>query len=57
MLVLAIRYRAIEVLAMGFLLDMLWLPHDSLLFSLPIGTIVAIVIVWGLEPLRLEFLR
>jgi hypothetical protein len=54
---LAVPYRALEAIALGAILDMLWLPHDTLLYSFPLCTIVAIVIVWGFEPLRLEFLR
>lgn len=54
---LSFRYRSIEAIALGALLDMLWLPHDSLLTMLPLCTLTSLVIVWGLEPLRLEFLR
>ncbi len=54
---LAVRYRAIEAIGLGALLDFLWLPHDTVLTMLPLCTIVAIILVWGFEPLRLEFLR
>ncbi len=54
---LAVRFRAIEAVGLGVLLDMLWLPHDTLLTMLPLCTIVALIVVWGFEPLRLEFLR
>lgn len=53
---LSIKYRAIEAVALGALLDLLWLPHDSLITMFPLCTLVSIVIVWGFEPLRLEFL-
>ena len=54
---LSVRYRAVEAIFLGALLDMLWLPHDSALFSFPVCTIISIILVWGFEPLRLEFLR
>ncbi len=54
---LAVRYRAIEAVGLGALLDFLWLPHDTILTMLPLCTIVALIVVWGFEPLRLEFLR
>ncbi len=54
---LSIRYRAIEAIGLGMLLDFLWLPHDTVLTMFPLCTIVALVVVWGFEPLRLEFLR
>ena len=54
---LSIRFRAIEAIALGALLDLLWLPHDSVLTMFPLCTIVALIVVWGFEPLRLEFLR
>ncbi len=54
---LAVRYRAIEAIALGALIDFLWLPHDSMLTMLPLCTLMSLVLVWGFEPLRLEFLR
>jgi hypothetical protein len=53
---LSVRYRAIEAIVLGALLDFLWLPHDSLLTMFPLCTMVSIILVWGFEPLRLEFL-
>ncbi len=53
---LCFRYRAIEAVLLGAFLDLLWLPHDSLITMFPVCTLVALVIVWGFEPLRLEFL-
>ena len=54
--VLCFRFRAIEAVFLGALIDFLWLPHDTLLTMFPLCTIVSLVIVWGFEPLRLEFL-
>lgn len=55
--VLGIRYRAMEALALGAFMDVLWLPHDTILTMFPLCTIVSLIIVWGFEPLRMEFLR
>jgi hypothetical protein len=54
---LAVRYRAVEAIVLGSILDFMWLPHDTLLYSFPLCTLIAAFIVWGFEPLRLEFLR
>jgi hypothetical protein len=54
--VLSLRFRAFEAIAIGFFCDILWLPA-ALPHALPLYTIAAIIVVWGLEPLRLEFLR
>ncbi|OGG60959.1 hypothetical protein A3C86_00065 [Candidatus Kaiserbacteria bacterium RIFCSPHIGHO2_02_FULL_49_16] len=51
---LAFRYPAWEVLFIGLLTDFLWMP--GLFSQLPIFTLAALVLVWGLEPLRKEFL-
>lgn len=56
MIVLSLRFRAFEVIGIGFFMDMLWLPA-AMPESWPLFTIISIIIVWGLEPLRLEFLR
>ncbi len=53
---LAVRYRAVEAIVLGMLLDMLWLPHDTTLTMLPMCTLISLLVVWGFEPLRLEFL-
>ncbi|MBV9159420.1 MAG: hypothetical protein JO019_02360 [Candidatus Kaiserbacteria bacterium] len=53
---LALRFRAIEAIAIGFFTDMLWIGAPET-HALPLFTIASIIIVWGLEPLRLEFLR
>lgn len=54
-LVLALRWRAWEVIAAGIFMDFLWLP-DSYSFtsfeSFPLLTVISMVVVIGLEPLR-----
>ncbi len=57
MVALSLRYRAFEVLVIGLLIDFTWLPYDTLMYSVPFFTLFGIILVWGLEPLRLEFLR
>ena len=52
---LAFRYPAWEVLFIGLLTDFLWMP-PGFFSPLPIFTITALILVWGLEPLRKEFL-
>lgn len=65
MALLAFRYPALEVLFMGVLMDFLWLPSAvhwenftfwSSFFSLPLFTLAALALLWGLEPLRKELL-
>jgi len=51
---LAFRYPAWEVLFIGLLTDFLWIP--GLFPPFPIFTVAALVLAWGLEPLRKEFL-
>lgn len=53
---LSIRYRAWEAILIGALVDLTWLPSGTELHSLPFFTLSAIIIVWGLEPLRSQFL-
>jgi hypothetical protein len=53
---LSLRYRAWEVLFIGLLMDLLWLPSGSFLYAVPISTILAATIVWLLEPLREQLL-
>ena len=52
---LAARYPAWEVLFIGMLIDFLWMP-PGFFHPLPIFTIAGLILVWGLEPLRKEFL-
>ncbi len=53
---LAVRYRALEAILIGATLDLLWLPFDTFLLSFPVCTLMAALLVWGFEPLRREFL-
>lgn len=55
MLLLTFRYPAWEALFIGFLMDILWLPSDFF-HAIPLFTIAALILVWGLEPLRKELL-
>ena len=55
-LVLAIRFRSYEAIALGVFMDLLWLTPGSGFHELPLFTIGAIVAVWIFEPLRTEFL-
>ncbi len=57
-LALCLRFRAWEVIAIGVLMDILWLP-GPVSFSwefLPHATIVATALLFGLEPLRRQLL-
>lgn len=56
MLLLSLRFRAWETLLIGFFMDMVWLPHAPF-HAFPLYTCTAIVMVWALEPLRLQLLR
>ncbi len=53
---LSVRFRSWEALALGFMMDMLWLP-TSPLHGMPLFTLFALGVVWILEPLRLQLLR
>lgn len=54
-LVLAIRWRAWEVLAIGALADLMWFP-TTILWGIPVATLLAVSLLWLLEPLRNELL-
>lgn len=57
MVILAVRYAAWETLLIGFLVDCLWFPQSAGLFGfIPLFTLAGILLTWGLEPLRREFL-
>lgn len=49
--VLSLRYRAWEAIAIGLFADMLWHAH-----GIPYFMIAAIAIVWMLEPVRMRLL-
>jgi hypothetical protein len=53
--ILSLRWRAWEAVLLGFLVDVLWLP-STFLYGLPLATLLALLIVWILEPLRNELL-
>ncbi|MBI5645256.1 hypothetical protein HY970_04130 [Candidatus Kaiserbacteria bacterium] len=58
MVALSLRFRAIEVLFIGLLIDLLWMTPGTTFFSqLPLFTLGAIILVWALEPLRLEIMK
>lgn len=54
---LALRYRAWEAILLGLFMDLMWLPSPYTLYTLPYFTLGSLVVVWGLEPLRRQFLR
>jgi hypothetical protein len=59
MLLLALRYFAWEVLALGMFMDLVWQPflaEASYAFFLPLFSLTALLLLWGLEPLRREFM-
>ncbi|PIR84067.1 hypothetical protein COU18_01520 [Candidatus Kaiserbacteria bacterium CG10_big_fil_rev_8_21_14_0_10_51_14] len=55
MIILSLRYSSWEVPILGLLIDVLWLPTEGI--SLPLFTILGIVLVWIFMPLRRQFLR
>ena len=55
-LALCLRFRAWEVILAGMFMDLYWMPAYIGLHSLPVATIVAILLVFGLEPLRRQLL-
>lgn len=56
MVILCVRYRAWEVLFIGMIIDLTWLPSGISIHALPLCTGIALLLVWGLEPLRRQFL-
>jgi hypothetical protein len=56
---LNLRFRAWETILAGMFMDLYWMPSPisfSTLDSIPLATIVAILLVFGLEPLRRQLL-
>ena len=51
-LLLSLRWRAFEALALGLGMDFFWLPVGHV----PLFTLGAILVVWIMEPIRREFL-
>lgn len=55
-LALCLRFRAWEVILAGMFMDLYWMPNYIGLDSLPLATIVSLVLLFGLEPLRRQLL-
>lgn len=55
MVVLAIRYRAWEIVAIGLFFDFAWQPTGAT-FAVPVFTLLSIGLVWAFEPIRAQFL-
>jgi hypothetical protein len=58
-LALCLRFRAWEVILAGMFMDLYWMPSYigwGSLDALPLATIVAVVLVFGLEPIRRQLL-
>ena len=56
-ILLSLRYRAWEVIILGLATDLMWLPGGPSLHLFPLFTLLSLILVWGLEPLRLQFLE
>lgn len=55
MIALSLRYPSWEALAIGLVMDLLWLPSEG--YEIPVFLIVGLVLVWICAPLRNQFLR
>lgn len=55
-ILLSLRFRAYEAIALGLFMDLMWLPA-GFMSSVPWCTLIAFVIVFALEPLRVQLLR
>lgn len=56
---LTLRFRAWEVIAAGIVFDLLWLPGSASFSSfefLPLATIIAVILVFGFDPIRRQLL-
>jgi hypothetical protein len=53
MVILALCWQAYEVLALGLVLDMFWLPPGHI----PLFTMGAVALLWLFEPLRKRLFR
>lgn len=52
---LSVRYRAWEVVGIAFIVDCVYLSAGGI-FNIPFfATCIAVILVWGLEPLRNQF--
>ena len=52
---LALRWRAPEVVLIGALIDLVWLS-STFLYGIPSATLGSILVLWILEPFRRELL-
>lgn len=56
-LLLALRFPAWEVIVLGVFIDLAWLPVHVSTAGFPLATAIALILVWGLEPVRRELLE
>lgn len=60
MILLCLRWQAIEALAIGLSMDFIWIGSSMLVTApwhgFPMFTIASIILLWGLEPLRRQLL-
>ncbi len=56
-LLLALRFPAWEVIVLGVFIDLAWLPMHVSAGSFPLASVIALTLVWGLEPVRRELLE
>ena len=52
---LSLRWSAWEVILIGALIDIVWLP-GTLAHGAPLATFIMIALVWALEPIRRQLL-
>lgn len=58
-LLLCLRFQAWEVILVGIFMDLYWMPSSIYVTSfdsIPIATIISILLIFGLEPLRRQLL-
>lgn len=55
--ILALRFPAWEVIFLGLFMDLAWLPQHVSADGFPLATALALLLVWGLEPVRRELLE
>ena len=58
---LSVRFRAWEIILAGFFMDLYWMPSGVLISNpsfdtLPLATMVSLLFLFGLEPLRRQLL-
>ncbi len=52
---LALRWRAWEVLVIGALIDIVWLP-STVMYGIPLALSLSLIVVWMFEPVRRELM-